>query len=127
MFRVIYYSLFKFLSKTRPKETPAFDAYLILSLFQCMNVLSIFGVINYFIRMDIAKNAAVIMGITLYLLTTIINFFALFRKRHFIFSQFDKFSLSKIKTGKYKLLTYLLVSTAIFLYVLFNLVSMKQV
>ncbi|GEM_PF-1271095 len=125
MDRLIFYSLFDYFNKKNPSDTPAFNAYLLISIIQCVNILTLFGLINYFIKLDIPKNTAVFMGIILYVTITVINFFRLFMKRHSIISHYKDYATTKINKWKNGYGIYLILSISIFLIVIFNLVTPK--
>lgn len=124
MFYEIYYWLYEYLKKSKT-NTPGFDAYLGVSLLQCMNVLILFGIANYFLAMDISKNLAAFAGIFLYISVTVINYISLFRRKDVIIKECEKLSKERQSRGKLHFGLYTLITIGLFIYVLLNLVTPK--
>jgi len=125
MFSELFYWLFELLRKDRPNESPGFDAYLGISLLQCMNILILFGVANFFLEFNISKNLAASSGIFLYIFITIVNFFTLFRKKSEIVNRYENLSRKRRMKGILFFWGYVLSTIVLFIIVLTNLVTIK--
>lgn len=125
LFKELYYWLYELLKKVKTNDNPDFSAYLGISFFQCVNVLALVGILNYFIVFDIPINIAVYSGIFIYVLLTAVNFFTLFRKRNEIIKKFGKYSTSQQNKGKIYFWLYALTTVILFIYVIINLVTPK--
>src|SRR5437868_14360889 len=99
MFRELYYRLFESLKGVKTNTHPAFNAYLGISSFQCINVATLLAIINYFLKIDVSKNTSVYIGILLYIFLTVINFFYLFRKKDELGKKFDKMQMKRQNIG----------------------------
>lgn len=122
MFREFYYWLYDYLNESKT-ISPRFDAFLGVSLLQCMNVLILFGLANYFLAIDIPKESAAFAGIFLYISVTVVNYFSLFRKKDEIIKKCEKLSTERQRKGKLHFRLYALITIGIFIYVLIYLVT----
>lgn len=125
MFRELYYWLYELLKKIKTNDNPEFNAFIGISFFQCMNVLTIGGIANYLFAFDISKSTAVYSGIFMYVSLTVVNFFSLFRKRGEIIKKFEKLPIERQSKGKLYLWLYILITIGLFMYVIINLVTPK--
>jgi hypothetical protein len=117
MFKELYYWLHELLNKTKTNDNPGFNAFIGISFFQCMNVLTLGGIVNYFFEIEISKDTAIYSGIFIYVFLTVINFFNLFRKREEIIKKFEKLLIEKQNKGKLYLWLYILTTLGLFMYV----------
>ena len=124
MFNEFYYWLYGYLKQSKA-DNPKFDAFLGISLLQCMNALILFGVTNYFFTIDISKNIAVYSGIFLYVSITVINFFSLFQKKDEIVKKCEQLPQERQSKGKLYFWVYALGTIGFFIYVIINLVTPK--
>ena len=125
MFGEFYYWLYEYRKKSKSNNTPGFDAFLGVSFLQCMNVLILFGVANYFLAIDISKNLATYAGIFLYISITVVNYFNLIRKKDEIIKKCEKLSTQRQSRGKLHFWLYTLITLGLFIYVITNLVTPK--
>lgn len=123
MFVELFYWLYEILKKDRPNDSPCIDAFLGISVLQCCNVSSLFGIVNYFLAMKISKNISVITGIVLYVLITTINFFVLYIRRYKIIKKFENSSEKRQRRGKLYFWIYALATIALYMFVIANLVT----
>jgi hypothetical protein len=125
LFKELYYWLYELLKKVKTNDNPGFNAYLGISFFECVNVLALVGIVNYFFALDIPRNIAVYFGIFIYVSLTAINFFSLFRKRNEIIKKLEKYSTERQNKGKLYFWLYALTTIVLFIYVIINLVKPK--
>ena len=125
MFKELYYSLILTLSRSETNDNPTFNAFIGISFFQCMNILSLIGIINNFLKMDLTEKIAIFCGIFLWLIISVLNFFFLYRQREKIISHFKQFPKHIIRKSKVILFIYSISTIIIFIYVLVNLVTPK--
>ena len=123
IYKSIYFHFIR--TSTRNNSNPAFDAFLLISVLGCMNILSFWGIINYYLEIKVSKNIGIISGISLYIFMTVVNFLLLYRNRKKIIDNYAQFDLKDLKKGKLYSMIYLLTSIAIFICVLFNLVNLN--
>lgn len=115
--RYLYYKLYKLLVRIKSNKTPAFNSMIILSVFQIMNILSIFILIKHFIQntfdtnLEDARNHGVILA----LLVFIFNYFFLFNKQKEIFKRYENESYVKSRKGFLQLIIYVLGSFIVLL------------
>jgi len=125
MFKTLYYSLIDILSSIRSNDNPLFNAYVGISFFQCLNVITLIGLVNYFGKFDISKKLAVIIGLLLYLIITCINFFVLYKNRDRIILRIKNNSNFKPRRFSFLLFIYSFISVALFIIVLAKFVTPK--
>jgi len=125
MFKELYFHLYGSLKKVKTNDNPGFNAFIGISFFQCMNILTLLRIAKYFFTLDIPKSTAVYSGIFIYVSITAVNFFSLFRKRNEIIKKFGEYSIARRNKGKLYLWLYMLATIALFMYVLINLVTPK--
>jgi len=125
MFSELYFWLYEYLKKVKTNENPGFNAFIGISFFQGINILTIGGIVNYFFAIDIPRNTAIFSGIFIYVSITAVNFFSLFRRRNKITEKFVKVSAERQSIGKLYFWLYVLATMALAVYVLTNLVTPK--
>lgn len=125
MVNELYYWLYEYLKKIKTNDNPAFNAFIGISFFQGINVLTLVGIANYFLAFDISRNTVIYSGIIIYVSLTAINFFSLFVKRNKIIKKFEGFSAKRREKGKLYLWLYILATIALAMYVLIYLVTPK--
>ena len=123
MFEELYYRLIELLKQLKTNDNPSFNAFIGISFFQYMNILSFGGIINYFLNYNISKNNAIYFGIFLYVLLTGINYVILFRKKEKITKKYEQLPIERQSKGKLYFWLYALSTTVLFIYVLVNLVT----
>ena len=114
MFRELYYWLHELLKKIKTNDNPGFNAFIGISFFQCMNVLTLGGIANFFFALDISKDTAIYSGIFIYVSLTAVNFFSIFRTKEEIIRKFEKLPIERQSKGKLYLWLYMLITIALF-------------
>jgi len=122
MYKLIYFLIYTDFKKVKTNDTPAYNALLVLSLLQSMNFLSLGAVVNYFLKIEIDKNNATYFGIFVAFLLLLINYFYIFRKKDAIEKKYESKSIAK---RQFYLWLYIVISVALFIYVITNLVTPK--
>jgi hypothetical protein len=126
MFNEIYFWTYNYLRKIKTNDTPAFNSYLLICIFQGANVGTIWVIINYFLKVDIDKNTAVALGIVLTVLLSIINYFLLYANREDIFTKYNNLQTKRRLKGQIYFWIYVLMSFTLFYVSVANLVELKQ-
>jgi hypothetical protein len=125
MFNELYYSLYEVLKKVKTNDNPGFNAYLGISSFQCFNIITLGGIANYFIKLDISKSSGVYFSIFLYVLVTAVNYFTLLRKKDKIIKKFEKLPIERQRKGKLYFWLYALITLALLMIIVIFLVKPK--
>ena len=101
MFKEYYYFMFYYLRSIKTNDTPAFNAYLLISLLQGLNIESIYIIVAYIFRFSYTpnKNIIIYIGLSLSIALFIINYFLLFAQRKNIFDKYELLS-QKIKSKR---------------------------
>jgi hypothetical protein len=114
MFKELYYRLHKLLKKLNINDNPEFNAFIGISFFQCINILSLWVIINYLLNLDISMHNAIYSGVFLYVSLTTVNFFVLFKKKKVIKKKYDQLSTERQNKGKLYFWIYVVLSLMIF-------------
>jgi hypothetical protein len=125
MFKELYYRLYELLNKVKTNDNPGFNAFIGISFFQCMNILTLFGIANYFLNLSVPKSSAVYSGVFLYVSISVVNFFVLFRKKEKIVKRYKQLPIERQRKGKLYFWLYALITIVLFIYVIVNLVTPK--
>ena len=112
--KYFYYKIYKALTKVETNDTPALNAMLLLIILQSCNILSIFGIINYFYRWSFDKQQVIIGGLALYISLFIPNYFSLFCKHKEIVKRYQNETKEDKTWGGIGLLLYISVSITVF-------------
>jgi Kef-type K+ transport system membrane component KefB len=123
IFKEGYYWLVKILMTIKTNDTPRFNAFIGISFFQGINVLSLIGILNSFLKLNISRNIAVFTGLFVWIGVSLFNFVYLFLNSESIIEAFD--SKPKRTTGKALLIIYMIATLIIFFYVINYLVIPK--
>jgi len=93
--------MFYYLRSIKTNDTPAFNAYLLISLLQGLNIESIYIIVAYIFRFSYTpnKNIIIYIGLSLSIALFIINYFLLFAQRKNIFDKYELLS-QKIKSKR---------------------------
>ena len=125
MFKELYYRLYELLNKVKTNDNPGFNAFIGISFFQGINILTLVRIANFFFALDISKDTAIYSGIFIYVSLTAVNFFSLFRTRKEIIKKFEKLPIERQSKGKLYLWLYILITIGLFMYVIINLATPK--
>ena len=108
----LYYILYSHLRKVKTNNTPAFNAMLMISTVQWMNVMVVVLVVNHFIKIGFlsSKDQSVLSGVTLGLMMYAVNFFFLYRRRVEISRRYGENGEGVNKIGVSILVIYLIGS-----------------
>lgn len=112
--RYFYYRIYKALTKVKTNDTPALNAMILLIALQAFNILSVFGIINYFYKWEFEKQQVIIGGLSLYVFLLIPNYFYLFRKRDEIKKHYQNETKSERIRGIVYLLVYIVITITVF-------------
>jgi hypothetical protein len=109
-----YFRIYKALTKVKTNDTPALNAMILLIILQSFNVLTIFGIINYYCNLDFTKQQVIIGGLSLYIILLIPNYIYLFREKDKIVKRYNNETKEDKTWGTIGLLTYIVVTVTIF-------------
>jgi len=126
MFKQIYYWMYSYLKRIKSNDTPAFNSYLLICILQGTNVGTIWVIINYFLKVDIDKSAAVSLGLVWTVLLSIFNYFLLYAKREDIFMKYNNIQTKRKIKGQIYFWIYVLLSFTSFYVSVANLVELKH-
>jgi hypothetical protein len=112
--RYFYYRIYKGLTKVKTNNTPALNAMVLLIALQAFNILSVFGIINYFFRFEFDKQQVIIGGISLYIILLVPNYIYLFRKRNEIIKRYQNETAPKKTRGVILLVLYIVITITVF-------------
>lgn len=120
MFQLIYLQLINILLKNESrKKSAAFDSFLAISSLQCVNVFSVFAIVNEVFELHLRKEDAVFFGLGIYFLITFINYSLLLKNK-------DKIALAfpvDKATSSGAFYIYFIMSISIFLFILATVVK----
>jgi len=123
MFNEIYFWMYSYLSRIKTNKTPAFSAYLIVSVLQIFNLGTLFVWINYFLKFDIDKISSIYLGLFLAAIFSIVNYFVFYAKRDFIFRKLEELQSNRKIKGQIYFWLYVILSFVIFFMSVANLVT----
>ena len=123
LIKSFYYFLYLFLLKIKTNDQPFTNAYIGISFFICLNILSIFGVLNNYFSYNLSKDSIILAAAFMYVGITILNYFTLYKKRKEIVSKFKNESISIKKRRKIIFSAYLILTLCIFIYISQNMVK----
>lgn len=112
--KYFYYRIYKALKKVKTNDTPAFNAMILVVALQGMNVFSIYMLINNFLDLEFEKKQTLTMGVLLYVILLIPNYFYLFRNKEEIIKKYQDETKEDRAWGIIGLLLYIVVSMAVF-------------
>ena len=103
------------LQKTKTNDAPAFNAYLLVCMAMCFNILTALVVLCYFFDISLKKDIGVngtYLGLILAISISTINYFTLYSKRTSIFDKYKEMSKERESKRKimwriYEILSYL--------------------
>ena len=127
MFRELYYFMYITLRKIKTNVTPAFNSYILICLLQGFNILTIFVIGAYFLKISTTTNSniAIYMGLGLAAFLFITNYFLLFAHHESIFEKYNDMPRERIAKGKILFWVYVVLSLVIFFTAGINLVTPK--
>lgn len=125
MFNEIYFWMFTYLGRIKTNKTPAFNAYLIISILQIFNLGTLLILINYFLKFNIDRNAAVYFGLFLAIIFAILNYFIFYAKREDIIKKYGELLPERKTRGQICFWLYVLLSFVVFFVSVSKLVIQK--
>jgi len=123
MFKELYYWMSTRLAKIESNDDPQFNGYFIICFLQSFNIGTLIIIVNYFAKIQFAKNFNIYFGIFQAFVLFIINYYALYKKRDVIFKKFENTSFKRKKRGLVYFWFYVITSTVLFFVAAANLVT----
>ena len=123
MFKEIYFWMYSYLSGIKTNKTPAFNSYVIICLFQLLNIGTFIVLINFFFKTNNEKTLAIFIGPITMCVLYVLNYFYLYTKREEIFEKYRSVLPKRRIKGQLFFWIYILLSLTIFFVEAANLVS----
>lgn len=89
MLERLYYDFYQILKTQRKNDQSYFNAYIGLSFLIYLNIVSVFIIINYFVKWKASKDVSVISSIIVFGLVLLFNVFKLWNKKKQITLKYD--------------------------------------
>lgn len=118
--KVLYYWLYKILSKTRREEDPGFATMIVLGFMIYWNIITIIKESLPQNSFSMPKEYAIIMGITITPIIFIPLYLFLYRKRIEVKEHVEKYSPKRYRNGKIMSYLYFALSIVSTFYFLLN-------
>ena len=125
MFKELYYWMYTRLNNIKSNDAPALNAHFLIGILQFFNIGTLFVIINYFAKIDIGKKAILPLGLSFAFITSVINYFSLYKNSEEIFKKYESLSPARKSKGLFYFWLYVLLSTIIFWVAVANLVTPK--
>ncbi len=121
MLERLYYDFYQILKTQRKNDQSYFNAFIGLSFLIYLNIASVFGIINYFIRYKVSRDVSVISSIIVFGLVLLFNVFKLWNKKKQITLKYDLLTANQ-KNYRWPIWLFIVVSFLLFYHVLEYLV-----
>jgi len=125
MYKEIYFWMATYLRRIKTNKTPDFSAYLILCIFEMLNIGTILVLINYYFKPDFINISSVNLGLAFSAILLALNYFLIYSKRKIIFKEYSESQSKRKITGQIYFWLYAILSFTIFIVAVENLVSPK--
>lgn len=112
-----------YLSKIKTNKTPAFNAYLIISVLQYINIGTLYVISNYYLQIVMDRNTAIISGLIFAAAFAILNYFILYAKRESIIKKYSEAPIKRKTRGQILFWLYVILSFVAFSISVANLVT----
>jgi hypothetical protein len=118
IFKELYYWMYWYLSKIKTARNieKSNRGYLLICLFQGLNILMVYGIINSFLRIKLGRDECIYSAILLSLILMVINRFYLYKKREGIFEKYGHDTPQRRRRGKIIFWLYVVCSLFLFFY-----------
>ncbi|SMC75607.1 hypothetical protein SAMN04488524_2585 [Pedobacter africanus] len=119
----MYYFLHRDIERANKGGQSAFNAYIGLSFFLYLYLGSLFGIINFFLKMNIPRNDAMLVSLVAFGVILVYNYFYLLRKTEEITLKYNNLSAANKKLGSIFIWSFIIISLCLFYIVLQNFVE----
>jgi|GEM_PF-1981954 len=123
MYSFVYFFIHVFLQRVKSNTNPAFSAFLLVMIFQILNLCTLAVWINYFLKIKFYKNTLVFLGLLLMLILFVLNFFLIYLKRDAVFIKYQKLQI--ITKYQFIFWLYIVLSVLIYFVSVANLVELR--
>ena len=123
MFNEMYFWMLTYLGKIKTNKTPAFNAYLIISALQIFNIGTVYVIGNYFLKIVMDRNSAIILGLIFAAAFAILNYFILYAKRESIIKKYSEAPIKRKIRGQILFWLYTILSFVVYFVSIANLVT----
>ena len=126
MFKEFYYYVYEIHTGRGSENSKFFSAISGISYLQCVNIATLWGFVNSFFELDITKNLLIFLSIIIFVLTSVINYFYLYRNRTEIIKKVEGYSAKREKIGKTIFVIYIISTLFLLFYVIKNIVPVRH-
>ena len=116
LFKGIYYWMYRFAKRFKTNDDPAFNAYLLVVLLEGLNLITIFGIISDNYLNKKSNNASIIIGFSIFIVVTLLNYFFIYSNRKIIVTKFSSLSPKTKTFQKVLFIGYFLFTLLLFYY-----------
>ena len=110
MYKALYYWMFKCVSNVKTNNHPAFNSFLLIVLFEIINLTAIGKCIYNSTHFQISKNATYVYAAIIFLVLMGFNFVYLFLRKSQIFQEVEAYNSDKLRLSYFIFLIYILAS-----------------
>lgn len=121
MLREYSYYLYEIHTGKESENNKYFSATIGISFLLGMNLMSLWGIINYLFNLIIPKDSVVFLSILISIFISTINYFYIYKKRKSIIKKVEEFSSRRERIGKISFVLYILATLFLIFYVVENL------
>ena len=121
MFKEFCYYLYE-IHTGRESDNAKFSSAIVgITFLQEMNIISLWGIINYIFKLVIPKDSIIFMGISIWLIITILDYVLIYRKRVEIAQKVENFSFKRKRIGEVLFVLYIIATLFTIYFVIYNL------
>ena|ERR1035437_7376450 len=126
MYKEFYYYVYEIHTGKGSENSKFFSALTGISYLQSMNLMTLWGIGNYFFGIVITKDIVIFLSILIYVLFSVINYFYLYLKRKEIMKKVEGFSEKREKKGKTFFVIYIIATLFLLFFVIKNFVPVRH-
>lgn len=111
--KYLYYKIYQSFRRVKTNDTPATNAMLLISGFECVNILTIFLILKHFLNIKFnfsSPNEIILFTLPLCSVMFTLNYFLLYKKREDICEQYKNENKTHSRIGFVFLLIYIIGS-----------------
>lgn len=121
MFKEFCYYLYEIHTGKESDNAKFLSAIAGILFLQEMNIISLWGIINYIFKLVILKDSIIFMGVSIWLILTILDYLFIYKKRVEIIQKVENFSFKRKRTGEVLFVLYIIATLFTIYYVIYNL------
>lgn len=121
MFKEFCYYLYEIHTGKESDNAKFLSAIAGILFLQEMNIISLWGIINYIFKLVILKDSIIFMVVSIWLILTILDYLFIYKKRVEIIQKVENFSFKRKRTGEVLFVLYIIATLFTIYYVIYNL------